>query len=287
MVGWHHQLDGHEFEQALGGGDGQGNLACCSAWGHKESDTTEWLNWIPKNQLDAQARNQAIVLGSSLPPPPQPVPYHIQPVLPPAEADFPFLLTTPSQLSAGPWKHPVDPHWPLYFLVSVFHIAAREGLLVFIADGAISVMNILQVPCVGCRLELCGRANKILCGLSPSITHACIPLPANIMFQLLWILCIFLEHSHALHCLGLWPVGSFCLQNPCLLYLLGNLLPNTSSLSREVTMFWLYSAQAHTKPVLRASCHLCCTLELLLSDTSSRKDLLSSCHALVSWQLQL
>ena len=44
MVGWHHQLDGHEFEQALGVGDGQESLACCSPWGHKESDTTEQLN---------------------------------------------------------------------------------------------------------------------------------------------------------------------------------------------------------------------------------------------------
>ena len=43
MVGWHHRLD--EFEQALGVGDGQGSLACCSPWGCKESDTTEWLNW--------------------------------------------------------------------------------------------------------------------------------------------------------------------------------------------------------------------------------------------------
>ena len=44
MVGWHHQLNGHEFEQALGDGEGQGNLACCSPWGCKESDTTEQLN---------------------------------------------------------------------------------------------------------------------------------------------------------------------------------------------------------------------------------------------------
>ena len=41
MVGWHHQLDAHEFEQAPGAGDGQGNLACCSPWGHKGSDTTQ------------------------------------------------------------------------------------------------------------------------------------------------------------------------------------------------------------------------------------------------------
>ena len=45
MVGWHHQLDGHEFEQTLGVDDGQGGLACCSPWGHKGSDMTERLNW--------------------------------------------------------------------------------------------------------------------------------------------------------------------------------------------------------------------------------------------------
>ena len=45
MVGWHHRLDGHEFEQVPGVGDGQGSLACCSPWGHKESDMTERLNW--------------------------------------------------------------------------------------------------------------------------------------------------------------------------------------------------------------------------------------------------
>ena len=44
MVGCHHRLDGHEFEQVPGVGDGQGSLACCSPWGHKESDTTERLN---------------------------------------------------------------------------------------------------------------------------------------------------------------------------------------------------------------------------------------------------
>ena len=49
MVGWYHQLDGHEFEQATGAGDGQGSLACCSPWGCKESDTTEQLNWINTN----------------------------------------------------------------------------------------------------------------------------------------------------------------------------------------------------------------------------------------------
>ena len=44
MVGWHHRLDGHEFEQAPGVGDGQGSLSYCSPWGCEESDTTEQLN---------------------------------------------------------------------------------------------------------------------------------------------------------------------------------------------------------------------------------------------------
>ena len=44
MVGWHHHLDGHEFEQALGVGEGQGSLVCCSPWGPKELDTNEQLN---------------------------------------------------------------------------------------------------------------------------------------------------------------------------------------------------------------------------------------------------
>ena len=45
IAGWHHWLDGHEFEQAPGIGDGQGGLACCSPWGHKKLDTTERMNW--------------------------------------------------------------------------------------------------------------------------------------------------------------------------------------------------------------------------------------------------
>ena len=46
MVGWHHRLNGHEFEQAPGVGDVVGNLVCYSTWGHKESNMTEWLNWL-------------------------------------------------------------------------------------------------------------------------------------------------------------------------------------------------------------------------------------------------
>ena len=49
MAGWHHWLNGHEFEWTPGVGDGQGALACCDSWGWKESDTTEWLNWTELN----------------------------------------------------------------------------------------------------------------------------------------------------------------------------------------------------------------------------------------------
>ena len=49
MVGWHHQLNEHEFKQAPGVGAGQGSLECCSPWGHKELDMTEQLNWTDFN----------------------------------------------------------------------------------------------------------------------------------------------------------------------------------------------------------------------------------------------
>ena len=48
MVGWHHRLDGHEFDEAPGVSDGQGGLACCSPWGHIESDMTDRLNCTGK-----------------------------------------------------------------------------------------------------------------------------------------------------------------------------------------------------------------------------------------------
>ena len=62
MVGWHHRLNGNEFESALGVGDGQGSLACCSPWGCKELDCTEWLNWTDhwesKQQMIQLPNNQ-------------------------------------------------------------------------------------------------------------------------------------------------------------------------------------------------------------------------------------
>ena len=51
MAGWHHRLNGRELEWTPGVGDGQGGLACCDAWGHKESDMTEWLNWTELNWI--------------------------------------------------------------------------------------------------------------------------------------------------------------------------------------------------------------------------------------------
>ena len=54
MVGWHHRLNGQEFGWTPGVGDEQGGLACCNSWGHKESDTTEWLSWTELKQPMAQ-----------------------------------------------------------------------------------------------------------------------------------------------------------------------------------------------------------------------------------------
>ena len=55
-VGWHYRLDGHEFEQTLRVGDGQGSLGCCGLWSHKELVTTERLNWSELGQLWAAMR---------------------------------------------------------------------------------------------------------------------------------------------------------------------------------------------------------------------------------------
>ena len=56
MVEWHHQLNGNEFESTLGVGDGQGGLACCSSWGRKQSDMTEWLNWTDTTVIKINAK---------------------------------------------------------------------------------------------------------------------------------------------------------------------------------------------------------------------------------------
>ena len=72
MAGWHHKLNGRESEWTPGVGDGQGGLACCDSWGHRESDTTEWLNWtelIGKTHpcLQPQCHNSYVHVTKLLP----------------------------------------------------------------------------------------------------------------------------------------------------------------------------------------------------------------------------
>ena len=61
MAGWHHWLDGPEFEWTLGDGDGQGGLACCNSWGRKESDRTEPLHWTELNPCKDLTRPPPII----------------------------------------------------------------------------------------------------------------------------------------------------------------------------------------------------------------------------------
>ena len=60
MAGWHHWLDGHGFGWNPGIWDGRGGLACCGSWGHKEVDTTEWLNWT---ELSSSAQSEPLFLS--------------------------------------------------------------------------------------------------------------------------------------------------------------------------------------------------------------------------------
>ena len=65
-AGWHHWLDGREFEWTPGAGDGQGGLACCNSWGRKESDTTERLNWNESTISWYAERNSVFVCACTL-----------------------------------------------------------------------------------------------------------------------------------------------------------------------------------------------------------------------------
>ena len=58
IVGWHHQLNGHEFEQIPGDSEGQGSLVCCSSWGHRESDMTQRLNNNNKDSKEHYSYSQ-------------------------------------------------------------------------------------------------------------------------------------------------------------------------------------------------------------------------------------
>ena len=64
MIGWHHRLNGHEFEQTPGDGEAQGSLACCSPWAHKESDTTWQLN-SNNNKVTKMKKNPTVTKQSS------------------------------------------------------------------------------------------------------------------------------------------------------------------------------------------------------------------------------
>ena len=68
MVWWHHWLNGHDLEQAPGVGAGQGSLACCSPWGRKELDMTEWLNWTDwKEVTDHEITAASLNCWASIP----------------------------------------------------------------------------------------------------------------------------------------------------------------------------------------------------------------------------
>ena len=64
MAGWHHQLSGEDFEQTPGGCEGQGSLACCSPWGHKELDTTEQLNNNNNNRGQQSYSQESLTKGN-------------------------------------------------------------------------------------------------------------------------------------------------------------------------------------------------------------------------------
>ena len=66
MVGWHHRLDGHEFKQAPGDGEGQGSMICCSPWGHKELNTTEQLNWTEETNTQMPLSFNSSLIVSTL-----------------------------------------------------------------------------------------------------------------------------------------------------------------------------------------------------------------------------
>ena len=116
MVGWHHWLDGHEFEQALGVGDGQGSLTCCSPCGHKKSDMTEGLNWIMiqclQNAIKQNTIKQGVPVtqGIRMSPRCQPLPTRS-----PEECTYKQSHTCghpcPSAFCRDCWPGTPSPHW--------------------------------------------------------------------------------------------------------------------------------------------------------------------------------
>ena len=93
MVRWHYWLNGHEFEQAPGGGEGQGKLVCCSPWGRKKSDTTEWPN-NSKRDLTSRTIHHMDTLKMH-------VHYQVFPVLPSTIYSFSFQILILEKI----WEH--------------------------------------------------------------------------------------------------------------------------------------------------------------------------------------
>ena len=114
MVGWHHWLDGHEFEQAPGVSNGQGSLVCCSPWGWKESDMTEQLNWTELLYsmvlvFAIHSHESAMDVHVSLP---SEIPSHLSP--------HPIPLGCPRAPALSALFHASDLHWSSVFPMVIY-----------------------------------------------------------------------------------------------------------------------------------------------------------------------
>ena len=100
MVGWHHRFNGHELGQTLGDGKGQGNLACCSPWGHAESDMTWRLNKNYHKSFDSKA-------------------------------SLDYVLSSKTSHQVSPWLHSCIKQWSSY-------MGLAEGLKIILSRRGIS-----------------------------------------------------------------------------------------------------------------------------------------------------
>ena len=130
MVGWHHQLDGHEFEQAPGVGEGQRGLVYCNPWGCKESDTTEWLNWIHMSSL------------SWIP-------------LPSSSPSHPSRLS--QSISFGSLCHITNSHW-----LSMLHMALYMFQCYSLKSSPLLPLQLCPKICSLCLCLHCCPANRFI-----------------------------------------------------------------------------------------------------------------------------
>ena len=101
MVGWPNRLNGHGFGWTPGVGDGQGGLACCSSWGHKESNTTEWLNWIELRTVRGRIYSRPLSLACRWPSSPHASSFHLSLCVSASVSKFLLFLKTPVILDYG------------------------------------------------------------------------------------------------------------------------------------------------------------------------------------------